>query len=179
MREYPKMLYIGTVQTHKHQVAQNGEHEAELRELGFVDFADLKKEEDALIGETVDGGASGEDFKNAFVPVEQFDAVCEELVQKETQLGVAQNERDLYIKKNAELEAELTTAHEANERLQKELASLQPDPMSQAAPVENDYSNATAKEMREALDARGIKYLQRDSVDTLRALLTQPEKTEE
>lgn len=103
MREYPKMLYIGTAQSHKHKTARNEQHEAELRELGFVNFVDLEKEE----------------------PVKN-------------DVGSASTES-----------------------------------------VEPDYSKATAKELREALDAKGIKYLQRDNVDTLRALLTQPQKTEE
>ncbi|MCH7295464.1 hypothetical protein [Acinetobacter higginsii] len=203
MQEYPKALYFGTVQAHQHKVVNGAEHEAELRELGFVDFADLEKEAETLMGESVSGSASSEDFKNAFVPVEQFDDVCEKLVQTETQLGAAQNERDFYIKENEDLKAQLTTVrgerdqfkaenddlkgqlhqtHEANKQLQQALDSLQPDPEPQDKPVEvaaPDYSNATAKELREALDAKGIKYLQRDNVDTLRALLTQPEKTEE
>lgn len=203
MQEYPKALYIGNSKDHQHKVVNGVEHEAELRELGFVDFADLEKEADTLMGESASGSASSEDFKNAFVPVEQFDAVSEDLVKKETQLGAAQNERDFYIKENEDLKAQLTTVRgerdqfkaenddlkgqlhqtlEANKQLQQALDSFQPDPAPQDKAVEvaaPDYSNATAKELREALDAKGIKYLQRDSVDTLRALLTQPEKTEE
>lgn len=182
MQEYPKALYFGTMQAHQHKVVNGVEHEAELRELGFVDFADLEKEAETLIGESESGSASSEDFKNGFVPVEQFDAVSEDLVKKETQLGAAQNERDFYIKENEDLKAQLHQMHEANKQLQQALDSLQPDPEPQDKTVEvaaPDYSNATAKELREALDAKGIKYLQRDNVDTLRALLTQPEKTEE
>lgn len=201
MLEYPKALYIGAVQSHSHKLAKNLEHEAELRELGFVDFADLESEQGQISGGAV-GSASSEDFKNAFVSIEQFDAVSEDLVNKETQLGAAQNERDFYINENNDLKSQLTTvrnerdqfkaenddlkgqlhqAHESNEQLQQVLASFQPDPTPQETPVKPvaiDYTNATAKELREALDAKGIKYLQRDNVDTLRALLTQPEKTE-
>ncbi|AZN67019.1 hypothetical protein DX910_00510 [Acinetobacter haemolyticus] len=188
MREYPKMLYIGTAQSHKHKTARNAQHEAELRELGFVNFADLENEEP--VNNAV-GSASAEDFENAFIPVEQFDSVCEDLVQKELQLSVAQTERDQFKAENDDLKAQLHQAHEANKQLQQALDSLQLvpapqetaiEPVMQGAPTElvaPDYSNATAKELREALDAKGIKYLQRDSVDTLRALLTQPEKTEE
>ncbi|MQZ31948.1 hypothetical protein F4U02_13235 [Acinetobacter haemolyticus] len=188
MREYPKMLYIGKAQSHKHKTARNEQHEIELRELGFVNFADLEKEEP--VNNAV-GSASAEDFENAFISVEQFDSVCEDLVQKELQLSVAQTERDQFKAENDDLKAQLHQAHEANKQLQQALDSLQPepapqdttvDPVMQSAstePVAPDYSKATAKELREALDAKGIKYLQRDNVDTLRALLTQPEKTEE
>ncbi|WP_109439827.1 hypothetical protein [Acinetobacter haemolyticus] len=188
MREYPKMLYIGTAQSHKHKTARNEQHEAELRELGFVNFVDLEKEEP--VNNAV-GSASTEDFKNAFVPVEQFDSVCEDLVQKELQLSVAQTERDQFKAENDDLKGQLHQAQEANKKLQEALDSLQRDPAPQdttvepvmqsasTESVEPDYSKATAKELREALDAKGIKYLQRDNVDTLRALLTQPVKTEE
>lgn len=203
MQEYPKALYFGTVQAHQHKVVNGFEHEAELRELGFVDFADLEKDTEKSMSEGSADSVSSEDFKNAFVPVEQFDAMSEDLVKKETQLGAAQNERDFYINENNDLKSQLTTVrgerdqfkaenddlkgqlhqtHEANKQLQQALDSFQTDPAQQVKTVEvaaPDYSNATAKELREALDAKGIKYLQRDSVDTLRALLTQPEKTEE
>lgn len=160
MQEYPKALYFGTVQAHQHKIVNGAEDEAELRELGFVDFADLEKETVKSMDESASSSTSSEDFKNAFVPIEQFDDVCEKLVQTETQLGVAQNERDFYIKENEDLKAQLSQTHQNT--------SLAPD-----------YSNATAKELREALDAKGIKYLQRDSVETLRALLTQPVQMEE
>lgn len=188
MLEYPKMLYIGTAQSHKHKTARNEQHEAELRELGFVNFVDLEKEEPV---KNDVGSASTEDFKNAFVPVEQFDSVCEDLVQKELQLSVAQTERDQFKAENDDLKGQLHQAQEANKKLQEALDSLQRDPAPQdttvepvmqsasTESVEPDYSKATAKELREALDAKGIKYLQRDNVDTLRALLTQPQKTEE
>lgn len=187
MREYPKMLYIGKAQSHKHKTARNEQHEAELRELGFVNFADLEKEEP--VSETV-GSVSSQDFKNAFVPIEQFDGVVADLAEKEQELITVRGERDQFKAENDDLKAQLHQAQEANKQLQQDFDSLQPesapqdtkvDPVMQSAstePVAPDYSKATAKELREALDAKGIKYLQRDNVDTLRALLTQPEKTE-
>lgn len=42
-----------------------------------------------------------------------------------------------------------------------------------------DYNSMTADQLRALLDERGIKYLVRDSKDTLIALLEQPENTEE
>ncbi|WP_151824171.1 hypothetical protein [Acinetobacter bereziniae] len=78
---YPRMLYIGSVKSYKYEIAQNQDHEDELRHLGFVDFADLESEQGQISGE-MPNSASSEDFKDAFVPIEQFDAVSEELVQK-------------------------------------------------------------------------------------------------
>lgn len=185
MQEYPKALYLGTVQNHQHKVVNGIEHEAELRELGFVDFADLEKDTD----KTIDS-ASSQELKNALVPIEQFDDVVADLADKEHELTIVRGERDQLKAENDDLKGQLYQAQEVNKQLQEALDSLQPDPAPQDAavdpvtqgtptePVEPDYSNATAKELREVLDAKGIKYLQRDSVDTLRALLTQPEKNE-
>lgn len=169
MQEFPKMLYIGSTQSHKHQVAQNEDHEAELRELGFVDFADLESEQGQISGGAV-GSASSEDFKNAFVPIEQFDAISEELVQKELQLNVAQTERD-------DFKAQLSKALEENQQLKQVNESFKTETVNAADAI--DYSSMTSEQLRSILDDKGIKYLARDNKDTLLALLTQPVKTEE
>lgn len=191
MREFPKMLYVGSTQSHKHQLAQNEDHEAELRELGFVDFADLESEQAHISGGAV-GSASSEDFKNAFVPIEQFDAVSEELVQKELQLNVAQTERDEFKAENDELKAQLSKALEENQQLQQVIESFQHeqktaeheagetqvvgDVTTQKTP---DYNSLTTPVLQKLLDEKGIAYLKRDDKATLIALLTQPVKTEE
>lgn len=161
MLEYPKAMYIGTVQSHSHKLAKNLEHEAELRDLGFVDFVDLEKEVEKWSGESA-GTASTEDFKNAFVPIEQFDEVCEKLVKVETQLGAAQSERDFYIQENQKLKEQLGK-HNENEPVQAEI----------------DYASMTSDQIRKILDEKGIKYLARDNKETLIALLSQPIKAEE
>lgn len=186
MQEYPKALYFGTVQAHQHKVVNGFEHESELRELGFVDFADLEKDTVKTVG-----SASSQDLKNALVPIEQFDDVVADLADKEHELTIVRGERDQLKAENDDLKGQLHQTHEANKQLQQALDSLQPDPapqdtavdtVAQGTPTEPaapDYSKKTAKELRALLDEKGIKYLQRDDVDTLRALLTQPEKTEE
>jgi len=180
MREFPKMLYVGSTQSHKHQVAQNEDHEAELRELGFVDFADLESEQGQISGGAV-GSASSEDFKNAFVPIEQFDAVSEELVQKELQLNVAQTERDDFKAENDDLKAHLSKALEENQQLNEQLSKMLDAEKypKQGAGIDVDHNSMTSEQLRTILDAKGIKYLARDNKDTLLALLTQPVKTEE
>lgn len=164
MQEYPKALYFGTVQAHQHKVVNGPEHEAELRDLGFVDFSDLKKDTVKSMDETASGKASSEDFKNAFVSVDQYDAVCEKLVQAETQLGAAQNERDFFIEENQKLKEQLSKSTGINEETEN---------------TETNYSSMTSDQLRSILDAKGIKYLVRDNKETLIALLTTPVKTEE
>lgn len=169
MREFPKMLYVGSTQSHKHQLAQNEDHEAELREIGFVDFADLESEQAQLSSDTV-GSASSEDFKNAFVPIEQFDAVSEELVHKELQLNVAQTERDDFKTENDELKAQLSKALEENQQLQTVIDSFKAETVNATDAV--DYISMTSEQLRTILDAKGIKYLARDNKDTLVGLLS-------
>jgi hypothetical protein len=181
MREFPKMLYVGSTQSHKHQLAQNEDYEAELRELGFVDFADLESEVEHLSSGGMLGGASSEDFKNAFVPIEQFDAVSEELVQKELQLNVAQTERDQFKAENDDLKGQLSNILEENQKLNEQLTKMLDAEKypNQGAGIDADHSSMTSEQLRTILDAKGIKYLARDNKDTLLALLTQPVKTEE
>ncbi|MFW2148680.1 hypothetical protein ACK2M2_11200 [Acinetobacter sp. TY1] len=169
--EYPKMLYLGSTTSHQNEIAQNAEHEAELRELGFVDFVDLEDEVNQMMGSAVGGaigGASSEGFRNAFVPVEQFDAVSEDLVQKELQLSVAQTERDQFKAENDDLKAQI-------EQLNQVIDSFQP---AEHVVVETDYNGLTADQLRTLLDEKGIKYLARDDKPTLIGLLTQPAKKE-
>lgn len=179
MREFPKMLYVGSTQSHKHQIAQNEDHEAELRGLGFVDFADLEIEQAQLSNDTI-GSASSDDFKNAFVPVEQFDAVSEELVQKELRLNVAQTERDSFKAENDDLKGQLSKALEENQQLQTVIDSFKTESVNTAdAVVDTDYNSFTTPQLQKLLDEKGITYLKRDDKATLISLLTQPVNTEE
>ncbi|MFN3073181.1 hypothetical protein ACK1JC_06095 [Acinetobacter sp. TY2] len=141
--EYPKMLYLGSTTSHKNEIAQNAEHEEELRELGFVDFVDLEDEVNQMMGSAV-GGASSED-----------------LVQKELQLSVAQTERDQFKAENDDLKAQI-------EQLNQVIYSFQP---AEHVVVETDYNALTADQLRSLLDKKGIKYLARDDKASLIKLL--------
>lgn len=179
MQEFPKMLYIGSTQSHKPEIAQNKDHEDELRELGFVDFADLESEQGQISGE-MPNSASSEDFKDAFVPVEQFDAVSEELVQKELQLNVAQTERDQFKAENDDLKGQLSKALEENQQLQQVIDSIQPQ-QNDIEPVETksyELNSLTTPQLQKLLDEKGITYLKRDDKATLLALLNQHVKTD-
>lgn len=191
MQEYPKALYLGTAKAHQHKIVNGAEHEAELRELGFVDFADLEKEADQP-DEYIKDMRTG---KAKTVPQDVYDRVYYEGKQFESenedlkgQLAKVRDERDQFKAENDDLKGQLYQAHEANKQLQEALGSLHPDQAPQVEtvmqgtpvePVTPDYSKKTAKELRAMLDEKSIKYLQRDDVDTLRALLTQPKKMEE
>ncbi|RZF53687.1 hypothetical protein EXE30_06845 [Acinetobacter halotolerans] len=168
MQEYPKALYIDKK---KSSIAKNAEHEKKLREIGFVDYSEAPEPINENIGQT-ESQVNDVDL----IPVEQFDALGEKLAEKEQQLNVVVSERDKLKAENDDLKAQLKKEQELVDKLEAATAPKQPEKPQDAAP---DYSKLTAKELREILDAKGFKYLQRDNVDTLRALLTQPVKTEE
>lgn len=171
MREFPKMLYVGSTQAHKHKVAQTGDHEAELRELGFVDFIDLETEVDQVLCNAISDVLS-EDLKNAFVAVEQFDAVSEELVQKELQLNVAQTERDQFKTENDDLIVQLSKVLEEKQQLEQIIDSFKTEKVTSVEPINAiDYISMTSEELRKILDEKGIKYLARDSKSELINLL--------
>ncbi|OTG65831.1 hypothetical protein [Acinetobacter silvestris] len=161
MREFPKMLYLGTTQAHQHEVAQNQDHEAELRELGFVDFAELADE----VNQTEDYIKDMRTGKPKTVLQGDYDQVLAE--------------RDQFKAENDDLKAQLHQEREANQQLQQIIDSYQPEPTIQAQTVATDYKDLTSDQLRVMLDEKKIKYLARDNKDTLIDLLTQPTKTEE
>lgn len=155
---YPRMLYIGSVKSYKYEIAQNRDHESELRDLGFVDFADLESEQAQISGE-MPNSASSEDFKDAFVPIEQFDAISKELVQKGLQLDEFRNNVEAMKARIAEIQGDTTP-----------IGTVSESP---------DYNSLTTPQLQKILDEKGIAYLKRDNKETLLALLNQPVKEEE
>ena len=87
MSQYPKMLYKGDQKNFKHVTVNSASEEAELLEVGWVDYVELPEHE-AGIGT---GAASSID-KSAFVPVEQFDALGNENIKLKEELIEALNE---------------------------------------------------------------------------------------
>lgn len=80
-QEYPKMLYSGDGNkvNHSGRVVHSAEEEAQFREIGFVDYADLPEfvpEPEEKTGETPTG----------FVTTEQFDSVAERLATAEAEI---------------------------------------------------------------------------------------------
>ena len=98
-----------------------------------------------------------------YARIEQFDAVSEDLVEKELQLSVAQNERDQFKAENDDLKAQI-------EQLNQVIDSFQP---AVHVVVATDYNALTADQLRSLLDEKGIKYLARDDKPTLIGLLSE------
>lgn len=155
MLEYPKMLYIGSKQSYKHESALNSEHEAELRELGFVDFSDL---EDHVENLSVDS-ASGKEFDKSYVSIEKYQELEEELADLKGTHFAFLNDVQAMKSRIAEIQGNKDHIGTANDSI--------------------DYNSMTSDQIRKILDEKGIKYLVRDGKDTLIALLSQSVKSEE
>ncbi|QNX13380.1 hypothetical protein IC794_06330 [Acinetobacter seifertii] len=56
--EYPKALYRGDTKSYEHVIADHEEHEAQLREAGYVHYSELKEPEIVVVGKV--SGSSGE-----------------------------------------------------------------------------------------------------------------------
>jgi len=162
------MLYKGTQQDYQNQIADHAEHEEVLRNDGWTDYGGLPESEPEM--KYASGGmADGVDpiGSEAFVPVEQFDAVAAKLAQSESEV--------------ARLNGVIKNGMEENEQLRGRIAEFEVPKEPQAVnPVDTiDYNSMTADQLRALLDEKEIKYLARDNKDTLISLLEQPVKTEE
>ena len=148
--EYPKMLYVGDSEQYSCRAVQDSEEEQQYRDMGFIDYVDLPNPEpeveEVATGETPQG----------FVTTEQFDAVAERLANAEQEIAQLKN-----------------AAQQAAFVPEMQYASGGAGDASGGAVEANavDYSNFTIPELQAELDAKGIKYLARDSKDTLIKLL--------
>lgn len=68
--EYPKMLYSGDKESYSSRIVHTAEEEAQFREIGLTDYADLPEPE-PKIKEVAPGEAT-----QGFVTTEQFDALA-------------------------------------------------------------------------------------------------------
>lgn len=111
------MLYKGDTKHYQHILADDRDHESDLKDQGYVDFADLEE----WTGMADVGSVSSTDLKNALVPIEQFDAISEELVELKLQLNVAQTKRDENIAEVERLNAIIERGSQENIELRKQL----------------------------------------------------------
>ena len=147
------MLYKGNKVNYKYSTANDAEHEDELKDQGFVDYADLgdepKLDQFADIGRIQTGGNIDPDVMSLKI---ENNKLLEQLSEHEAEIDRLNQIIDAGAIENAELRAQL-------EKNQPEMSS------------EVNYSDMTSDELRVLLDEKGIKYLARDSKDTLIKLL--------
>lgn len=162
-QEYPKALYRGSKAIYDTQIADDLDHEIELRKADYVDFIDLP---DPVI-ESRDAGS------NLASGSKTHDGLVEKLVWTEEQLATSQGEfiafkNDIGAMKAriAELQGDTTPVGATSD-------NPNPEPTQKSTGDEQgvDFSLWTADQLRDELTKRGIEFKVRDSKADLIALL--------
>ena len=153
MNQYPKMLYKGNKEKYQTVIANDEDHESELVEQGWCGYGELPEYEPRSSGSVGSGAISD----RTLIPVEQFDALAEKLATTEEQLATSQGEFIAFQNDVAAMKARI--------------AEL--EPISALGMLNlNNHNDLTLEQLQAELDAKGIKYLKRDSKATLLELLS-------
>ena len=109
------MLYKGDTKHYQHILADDRDHESDLKDQGYVDFADLEKWTGLASG-VVGSASKGE------LPVDpKLDELSKRVVDLELQLNVAQTKRDENIAEVERLNAIIERGSQENIELRKQL----------------------------------------------------------
>lgn len=154
-KEYPKALYSGDTFNNDMTVADDAEHEAILREQGYVDFADLPEYQADL--QNIGDVSPNQDV----VPQAVYDQVYQDRERVE-------QERDTALSRITELEQIIKNGIAENEQLRQQVAQYQ---SLGEQPVTVDYSNWTADQLRDEITKQGKTFKARDSKAELIAIL--------
>jgi len=135
--QYPKMRYKGNQEKYQTIIADDEDHEAELVADGWVNYGELPEREtnkaQGAIGESTGDSSS-------FVPVEQFDALAEKLVELEEE--------------NAQLKEVIEKGSAENAELRKQIQL-------------KELEDMPADDLKAMLDEKGVQYGARDNKATL------------
>ncbi|MDC4683435.1 hypothetical protein NQ809_06570 [Acinetobacter baumannii] len=183
--DYPKMLYKGDLNKFEFNTAVSEEHEEELKADGWVEHHELEEPVNIEGANDSKDGLQEIDL-DAYVSVEQFDALAEKLTEAENKLG----EKTIELERAQE---QLTTSTEQHatvvsnlegeiNRLKEELKAAPaeagvPQEVYDAVYQEREqllkenaqykYSAMGANDLRAILDEKGIKYGSRDEKPAL------------
>lgn len=180
-KDYPKMLYQGNLQVYKTAIAENEDHESELKEQGWIEYSDLKEPKTESEGVAHGVGASA--LEGPYdIKQELTDAT-----QERDELR-AENERlnDIITKGTAEniaLRESQSGSDSAHDKFRNDVAAMKAridelqgtdsakvgDSKDAVSPVDN--SKLTMDQLRKKLDEKKIEYKARDDKDTLVGLL--------
>lgn len=155
MSNYPKMLYKGNQDKYQTEIANDEDHESELVEQGWCEYGELPERNQSVESSSV-GQNSIPD--GTLIPVEQFDTLAEKLAFTEDQLATSQGE---FIAFQNDVGA-----------MKARIAELEPISALGSVLNPNNQSDLTLEQLQAELDAKGIKYLKRDSKATLLELLS-------
>lgn len=161
-QEYPKALYKGSKAIYNTKIAENEEHEQELRDSGYVDFVDLNDVQiDTTTPQTIND--LKEELLNALNAKKELQ---EQLDTAQGEFIAFQNDVLAMRDRIAELQGDTTPIGATNEN---------PNPESKQSTGDAqgvDYSDWSADRLRDELTKRGIEFKVRDSKADLIALLS-------
>lgn len=175
-KDYPKMLYQGNLQVFKTAIAENEDHESELKEQNWIEYGDLKEPKTESQGVAHGVGAS------ALEGLKDIKQELTDVTQERDELRT-ENERlnDIIAKGTAEniaLRESLSGSDSAHDKFYNDVAAMKAriaelEPISTLGSILKpvDYSKLTITQLREKLDAKKIEYKARDDKDTLIGLL--------
>ena len=147
------MLYKGNKEKYQTVIANDEDHESELVEQGWREYGELPEYEPRSSGSVGSGAISD----RTLIPVEQFDALAEKLATTEEQLATSQGE---FIAFQNDVSA-----------MKARIAELEPISVLGNVLNPNNHNDLTLEQLQAELDAKGIKYLKRDSKAALIELL--------
>ena len=180
-KDYPKMLYQGNLQVFKTAIADNEDHESELKEQGWIEYGDLKEPKTESKGVAHGVGASA---------LEGLDDIKQELadVTQERDELRTENERlsDIITKgsaENVELKESLSKSDSAHDKFRNDVAAmkariaeLQGDTTPVGATKETEQkaivlADLTLPQLQEMAKSKGVEFKARDSKGTLIELI--------
>lgn len=141
-KNYPKMLYQGNLQVFKTAIADNEDHESELKEQDWIEHGDLKEPE--AESEGVAHGVSS-------AAMEGLDDIKQELVD-------ATQERDELRTENERLNDIITKGSAENIELRKQLRF-------------KELEDKSAEELKTLLTEAGVSFKANDGKPVLAQLL--------
>lgn len=180
-KDYPKMLYQGNLQVFKTAIADNEDHESELKNQDWIEYGDLKEPKTESEGVRIGVGVSA---------LEGLDDIKQELtdVTRERDELRTENKRlnDIITKGTAEniaLRESQSGSDSAHDKFRNDVTAMKAridelqgtdsakvsDSKDAVSPVDN--SKLTMDQLRKKLDEKKIEYKARDDKDTLVGLL--------
>lgn len=147
------MLYSGDKESYSSRIIHTAEEEAQFREIGLKDYADLPEPEPKIEEVTPDEAPQG------FVTTEQFDAVAERLAAAESEIAELREsiaaKEEFFVPEAKYAEGVVTPQTSSDEM------SSKPD----------DYSGLGRDELRAMVVEQGKSYRQNDTITQLIAIL--------
>lgn len=141
-KDYPKMLYQGNLQVFKTAIADNEDHESELKEQGWIEYGDLKESKTESEGVAHGVGASA---------LEGLDDIKQELAD-------VTQERDELRTENERLSDIITKGSAENIELRKQLRF-------------KELEDKSAEELKTLLAEAGVSFKANDGKAILAQLI--------